>query len=463
MRFTFKLPWVLSSVAAVLLLPSAVQASSLQDWRFDVRQNRLEFSTDEDVQPTAQLVSNPTRLVIDLPGTKLKRPKVSESFAGTVQTLRIGQFDAQTTRLVIELAPGYVLDPALVKVRRQSPTRWSVQLPTPRLEVANTAVVVPGNGASTSAVVPTNFPQTAVRGTAPSVPQRENSPAIASGTPPNIDANGLIPAGRSLNWLQQRLASLRSGEYASLKPGMFFMDLETGNYAEVNGDKVYPTASIIKLPILIALFQEVDAGNIRLNETLTMTRDVIVGGSGEIQDLPPGSKFSLLDTATKMIVTSDNTATNMIIKRMGGIQVLNTRFRSWGLQKTVMRKMLPDLKGTNTTTAEELVRLLAMLDKQQLLSARSQGQAIDILQRVRNRTLLPVGLGRGATIVHKTGDIGFILGDAGIIQMPSGKRYLAAVLVESAYDDPSARDFIQDVSRIVYTYLSQPSSAAFAP
>jgi len=133
------------------------------------------------------------------------------------------------------------------------------------------------------------------------------------------------------------------------------------------------------------------------------------------------------------------------------------------LQKTVMRKMLPDLKGTNTTTAKELVRLLAMLDKQQLLSSRSQSQALNILQRVRNRTLLPVGLGRGATIAHKTGDIGFILGDAGIIQMPTGKRYLAAVLVESAYDDPSARDFIQDVSRIVYTYLSQPSSAAFAP
>ncbi len=470
MRSDSQLTWFLSSLAGVLLLPSAVQASSLQAWRFDVRQNRLEFSTDEGVQPTAQLVSNPTRLVIDLPGTKLKRPKVSESFGGTVQTLRIGQFDAQTTRLVIELAPGYVLDPAQVKVRSQSPTRWSVQLPTPRLEIANTAVVVPATGAATPTaatptVVPTKFPRSPVVGTTPrvDVPKRGDSQAIAAVTPPTLDVNGLMPSGRSLNWLQQRLASLRSGGYVSLKPGMFFMDLETGNYAEVNGDKVYPTASIIKLPILIALFQAVDAGTIRLDETLTMTRDVIVGGSGEIQDLPPGSKFSLLDTATKMIVTSDNTATNMIIKRMGGIQVLNTRFRSWGLQKTVMRKMLPDLKGTNTTTARELVQLLAMLDQQQLLSSQSQGQVINILQRVRNRSLLPVGLGRGSTIAHKTGDIGFVLGDAGIIQMPTGKRYLAAVLVESAYDDPRARDFIQDVSRIVYTYLSQPSSAAFAP
>ncbi|MBM0743786.1 serine hydrolase [Phormidium sp. CLA17] len=459
MHLDFKLPWVLSSLAGFLLVfPSSVQANSLQSWRFDARQNRLEFSTDEGVQPTAQLVANPTRLVIDLPGTKLKRPKISESFSGTVQNLRIGQFDAQTTRLVIELAPGYVLDPAQVKVRGQSPTQWSVQLPTPRLDVAS-PVVIPAQTTGASQWAGATIPKPTVMGT---VPGRKISPAIAA-TPPAIDLNGLMPAGRSLNWLQQRLASLRSGEYASLKPGMFFMDLETGNYAEVNGDKVYPTASIIKLPILIALFQAVDAGTISLNETLTMTRDVIVGGSGEIQDLPPGSKFSLLDTATKMIVTSDNTATNMIIKRMGGIQVLNARFRSWGLQKTVMRNMLPDLKGTNTTTARELVQLLTLLDKQQLLSSRSQSQALDILQRVRNRTLLPVGLGRGATIAHKTGDIGFILGDAGIIQMPTGKRYLAAVLVESAYDDPGARDFIQDVSRIVYTYLSQPGSAAFLP
>jgi beta-lactamase class A len=466
MRPDSKLPWLLSSFAGFLLvLPSSVQANSLQSWRFDARQNRLEFSTEEGVQPIAQLVSNPTRLVIDLPGAKLKRPKVSESFAGTVQTLRIGQFDAQTTRLVIELAPGYVLDPAQVKVRGQSATRWSVQLPPPRLEVGNTAVVVPGQTPSASQSAVATIPQPTGMGLVPrtGVPRQGIPPAIAAVTAPNINMDGLIPAGRSLTWLQQRLASLRSGDYASLKPGMFFMDLETGNYAEVNGDKVYPTASIIKLPILIALFQEVDAGNIRLNETLTMTRDVIVGGSGEIQDLPPGTKFSLLDTATKMIVISDNTATNMIIKRMGGIQVLNARFRSWGLQKTAMRNMLPDLKGTNTTTARELVRLLAMLDKQQLLSSRSQAQVLDILQRVHNRTLLPVGLGRGATIAHKTGDIGFLLGDAGIIQMPTGKRYLAAVLVESAYDDPSARDFIQDASRIVYTYLSQPNSAALVP
>jgi beta-lactamase class A len=423
-------PWFLPSFAGLLLFAGSAQADTLQSWRFDARQNRLEFTTDAGVQPTAQLIGNPTRLVIDLPGIRLNRPKINQLLGGTVQTVRVGQFDAQTTRLVLELAPGYTIDPQRVKVRGKSATHWTVQLPVPQVDTA--------------------------MGSEPLEPSHD----IAIQAPVGDTFGGLIPAGRSLTWLRQRLAMLQSSDYASLNSGMVFLDLETGNYVDFSGDRVYPTASIIKLPILIALFQDVDAGKIRLDETLVMTRDLIVGGSGEMQDLPPNSKFSLLETATKMIVISDNTATNMIIKRMGGLQVLNQRFRSWGLTQTQMRNWLPDLSGTNTTTAKELVHLLALLDKQKLLSAQSQAQVLGILRRVHNRTLLPVGLGPGAAIAHKTGDIGFMLGDTGIIEMPGGKHYLAAVLVESAYNDPAARDFVQAVSRIVYNYMSQPTTAA---
>jgi beta-lactamase class A len=146
----------------------------------------------------------------------------------------------------------------------------------------------------------------------------------------------------------------------------------------------------------------------------------------------------------------------MIIKRLGGARVLNQRFRNWGLRQTVIRNWLPDLRGTNTTTAKELVYLLAQLDRGKLLSPGSQQQALGILRRTKNRKLLPAGLGPGAVIAHKTGDIGFMLGDAGIIQMPSGKRYMAAVLARTPYDDPAGWDFVREISRIVYTYLSQP-------
>lgn len=435
MQAVEKFPWLLSGLIGTLLLSAPAQADVVQSWKFDARQNRLDFTTDEGVQPTAQLIANPTRVVVDLPGIRWGKPKASQLVGGAVQAVRIGQFNAQTTRLVVELAPGYTVEPQQVQVRGQSFNQWSVQLPTPQPDAI--------------APTPTTAPPQAI--------------AVLTPPPPPADTfGGLIPAGQPLNWLQQRVAGLRTGSYKSLRSGMFFVDMDTGNYLNLNGDKVYATASIIKLPILIAFFQDVDAGKIKLDETLVMTRDVVVGGSGEMQDRPIGSKYSALETATKMITISDNTATNMIIKRMGGIQVLNQRFRSWGLQKTAIRNWLPDLRGTNTTTARELIKVLALLDQQKLLSPRSQAQALSILKQVKNRSLLPVGLRQGATIAHKTGDIGFLLGDAGIIQMPNGKHYLAAVLVESAYDDPAARDFIQDVSRIVYSYLDQTTRTASA-
>jgi beta-lactamase class A len=287
-------------------------------------------------------------------------------------------------------------------------------------------------------------------------------PAPVISSPVSDASSGIFSNGRSLEWLQQRLLSLNTGRYASLRPGMYFLDLETGNYLSIGGDRVVPTASVIKLPILIAFFQEVEAGRIRLDETLVMTRDVLVGESGYMQNQPVGSKFSALQTATNMIITSDNTATNMIIKRIGGFEAVNRRFRSWGLQKTMVRNKLPDLGATNKTTAKELVQLLAMVEQGKLLAAPARQQALDILRRVRNKRLLPVGLGPGAAIAHKTGYIRSVLGDAGIIYMPNGKRYLAAVLVENNAAPATARGYIQEVSRIVYAYMAQASGISAA-
>lgn len=62
--------------------------------------------------------------------------------------------------------------------------------------------------------------------------------------------------------------------YSFLSPGMFFLDLETGNYLDIYGEKVFPAASTIKYPILIALFQDIDAGKVKLNDTLVLRRDL---------------------------------------------------------------------------------------------------------------------------------------------------------------------------------------------
>lgn len=125
-----------------LLLTFPAQAARLQSWRLNASQNQLEFSTDEGVQPKAQLISDPTRLVIDLPGVRLGRPQVTEPYTGAIRSIRVGQFDASTARIVVEYAPGYTIDPNQVKFRGAAANQWSVQLPTPQFSnVSNPAPV----------------------------------------------------------------------------------------------------------------------------------------------------------------------------------------------------------------------------------------------------------------------------------------------------------------------------------
>jgi N-acetylmuramoyl-L-alanine amidase len=107
------------------------EAAQLQSWWFDRRENQLVFTTDSAVQPTAQMIFNPTRIVIDLPGTTLGRPPDSQNVGGAIREVRSGQFNSQTARLVIELSPGYTIDPRAVEVRGVRSNQWVVQLPEP--------------------------------------------------------------------------------------------------------------------------------------------------------------------------------------------------------------------------------------------------------------------------------------------------------------------------------------------
>ncbi|MCE2701101.1 MAG: N-acetylmuramoyl-L-alanine amidase [Nostocales cyanobacterium LE14-WE4] len=125
-----KLQWLLpATFGTVLMLSSPTLAAKLESWRFDRNQNLLEINTNSAVKPEAQLVFTPTRLVIDLPGVKFGRSQLTQQIGGGIREIRIGQFDEQTTRIVLELSPGYTLDPKQVKFVGKSANRWTVQLP----------------------------------------------------------------------------------------------------------------------------------------------------------------------------------------------------------------------------------------------------------------------------------------------------------------------------------------------
>ncbi|WP_445626283.1 N-acetylmuramoyl-L-alanine amidase [Nostoc sp. DSM 114167] len=130
-----KLHWLLAStIGTIFMLSSPAMAARLESWRFDANQNRLEINTVGAVQPQAQLIFNPTRLVIDLPGTTFGRPQLTQQVGGGIRSIRVGQFDVDTTRIVVELTPGYSLDPKRVKFVGTTGDRWTVQLPKPEVE-----------------------------------------------------------------------------------------------------------------------------------------------------------------------------------------------------------------------------------------------------------------------------------------------------------------------------------------
>ncbi|MEH2196862.1 N-acetylmuramoyl-L-alanine amidase [Nostoc sp.] len=148
-----RLHWLLpSTIGTIFMLSSPAMAAKLESWRFDANQNRLEINTVGAVQPQAQLIFNPTRLVIDLPGTTFGRPQLTQQVGGGIRSIRVGQFDTETTRIVVELTPGYTLDPKRVQfvgTTGESPAetpgeRWTVQLPRPEVDrVASSPTLSP--------------------------------------------------------------------------------------------------------------------------------------------------------------------------------------------------------------------------------------------------------------------------------------------------------------------------------
>lgn len=126
-----RLRFLLVSVFSFCLLVAPANAGQLASWKFDPSRNRLDFKTDAGVQPKAVLLFNPTRLVIDLPGISFPKPTITQKLTGNFRSLRVGQFDGGTARIVLELQPGYTLNPKRVQFTGENPIDWFVTIPVP--------------------------------------------------------------------------------------------------------------------------------------------------------------------------------------------------------------------------------------------------------------------------------------------------------------------------------------------
>lgn len=238
--------------------------------------------------------------------------------------------------------------------------------------------------------------------------------------------------------------------YPRLQAGIFVWDYQTKNYVSINGDKQIAAASTIKVPILLQMFKRIESGELDLYSHMNISSYYRTGGSGYLQYRPEGASFEINDLANFMIRTSDNTATNMILSAVGGTEEMNSVLRNWGFSKTYIRTWLPDLYGTNYTTPKDMATILYNADNPDFLTLESRSKIVEIMSKVKNTSLLKQGIPDSALLVHKTGDVGEMLGDVGVVTLPNGRRYIITVMVKRRWNDYSARNLINAISATVY-------------
>lgn len=244
-------------------------------------------------------------------------------------------------------------------------------------------------------------------------------------------------------------------QYPTIQPSVYVWDYETGHFADINASQQYSAASIIKIPVLLQLFRSIEAKQVSLYDEMTLTNYYRAEGSGGLQFKAENSKYTLDDLARVMITDSDNSATNMIMSKLGSMNDVNQGIRDWGLKHTHVKTWLPDLGGTNHTTARDLATMLYNIENPEFLSMSSREKIFDYMGHVKNNRLIQAGLGPGASFLHKTGDIGKMLGDAGIVYTPSGKKYIVVILANRPYNSVAGKDFIVHASEIIYNYMAK--------
>lgn len=232
------------------------------------------------------------------------------------------------------------------------------------------------------------------------------------------------------------------------KVSLYAKNLDTGASYGLMADEPVRTASTIKLAIMVECFAEAAEGKLKWTEPLTVTADEKVSGSGLVQDFSNGDQLPIRDMVDLMIVVSDNTATNLILNRIGG-NAVNARMAQLGLQQTrVMRKILGDrndLKpqpsgvteegakpenkkwGIGRSSPHEMVILLEKIYRGELVNKDASQGMLAILKRQRDHNCLGRDM-KDVTIANKSGALDRLRSDVGIIYSKRGPIAMAVTV-----------------------------------
>ncbi len=284
--------------------------------------------------------------------------------------------------------------------------------------------------------------------------------------------------------------------------GVAVTDLSTGEELQLDGDELFPLASVLKIPVLVEMYRQVGRGELDLDTRYTLTEDIKSHGSGVLKEIRPGAALTLWDYALLMIIISDNTATDTVCSIVG-IDKVDPTMRALGLERTSVRvdcfhllceltgldtnqpreKVLEESMkrfrsvseedliaqirrgdlGKNVSTPVEMNKLLAKLlepggaramNGEVLLGPQEQAGAIDILQRQQLRQRIPYLLPRGTVVAHKTGTVPGTFNDCGIVYGPDQKpAYIISLLSKGVTDLLEGPMILAKISKAVYDEL----------
>ncbi|HEX6537461.1 MAG TPA: serine hydrolase [Gemmatimonadaceae bacterium] len=229
---------------------------------------------------------------------------------------------------------------------------------------------------------------------------------------PAPGAGQLAPVRADTAALRHTLDSLASAHHGVV--GYSIIDLDTGERLSLRGDETFPTASLIKVPILVTLYDLVEHGEISLDDPLTVLKIDQVPGSGVLQYLHDGAIVTVHDAAWLMATTSDNTATNLLLDRiiirrvwdkMEALGLPHTKVHSKTFLRISSVAMDSSVKyGLGVSTPNEMAHLFELMAEGKAVSAHADSAMLDILEHNDDGTLLQRYLD-GVRAAHKTGAV----------------------------------------------------------
>lgn len=271
-----------------------------------------------------------------------------------------------------------------------------------------------------------------------------------------------VPIAQTVSPLQQELrrvldrALVASVDALNGVIGYAALDLTSGEEIGRLDRQEFPTASTIKLAILYELFRQADEGRVKLDDVQTLDRAHVVGGTGVLRALGTPA-LSLRDHAVLMMSLSDNTATNVLIDRVG-LAAVASRMQTLELPGIRLRRRMMDTAAAtrgdeNVATPRDIVRLLRVLHAGEGLSPESKAGALKILE-VGAGGYLRRGIPADVEVLNKSGELEGVRADAALVRALN-RPYAVAVMTTYLKDEAEGERTLAAVSRAFYDYFSR--------